>query len=252
VSPATAVQTRTIEAPTLSEAEAMALAKAVEAQLAQLPSTVEIADPETCRRVKESLPVIKRAEDAWAALFKPIKDFYYRKWKEQCADEERRLKPLATVRASWAGAVYRFEQAEAQRRRDEELRLAQERRREEEDRLLREAAELEESGQHALAEAVVEHAVAAPPPVVTLPPPPKVSGVSSRANWQFKFAGCAAAIPWDRLPQEDRDRVLRLLPREYLRPDEVAIGRVVKAMKGATRIPGIEAYDAGTVAVSGR
>jgi hypothetical protein len=44
---------------------------------------------------------------------------------------------------------------------------------------------------------------------------------------------------------------MRLLPREYLRPDEKAIGKVVKALKGSTRIPGVEVFDAGTVRVRG-
>lgn len=103
-----------------------------------------------------------------------------------------------------------------------------------------------------MAEQIVEQAIAAPAPAITLPPRRiDVAGVSSSENWQFKYAGCASGLDWDKLPTEDRERVMRLLPREYLRPDEKAIGKVVKALKGSTRIPGVEVFDAGTVRVRG-
>jgi len=63
-------------------------------------------------------------------------------------------------------------------------------------------------------------------------PAPKVAvqGASTRENWQFEI--------------EDVAKV----PREFMTPDMVKIGRMVKAMKGVTRIDGVRVFDAGTVA----
>ena len=49
-------------------------------------------------------------------------------------------------------------------------------------------------------------------------------GVAMRESWHFEIV--------------DAD----LLPRDYMVPDEKAIGQVVRGLKGQTAIPGIEAY----------
>ena len=69
-------------------------------------------------------------------------------------------------------------------------------------------------------------------PVVVPKSVPKVSGMSIRDNWKFKITN------------------EKLIPREYLKVDEVKIGQVVRALKSATNIPGVEVYNEGTV--SGR
>jgi hypothetical protein len=65
---------------------------------------------------------------------------------------------------------------------------------------------------------------------------PKVAGTAKRENWLF------------RVKNPD------LIPREYLVPDDPfdpksypRIGRVVRAMKSATNIPGIEVYAESTL-----
>jgi hypothetical protein len=35
----------------------------------------------------------------------------------------------------------------------------------------------------------------------------------------------------------------KLIPREYLKADEIKIGGVVRALKGSTNIPGVEVYN---------
>lgn len=54
---------------------------------------------------------------------------------------------------------------------------------------------------------------------------PKVKGVSGRRVWKFRIRDASK------------------LPREYLLPDEKRIGAVVRAMKGDTRIEGVEVWD---------
>lgn len=55
-------------------------------------------------------------------------------------------------------------------------------------------------------------------------PPVKVEGVSHRENWKFVVEN------------------MKLVPREYLVADLTKIAGVVRAMKGATRIPGVRIY----------
>jgi len=65
-------------------------------------------------------------------------------------------------------------------------------------------------------EAKIEEAPVVPAPVAT--------GLSLRKVWKFRIKDAA------------------LLPREYLIPDEVKIGRVVRALKGDAKIPGVSVY----------
>lgn len=77
-------------------------------------------------------------------------------------------------------------------------------------------------------EKAIEKAVETNTPVVVTmvdaPVVPKVDGLSSRKNWKFKITDATK------------------LPREYLMPDEKAIGAVVRALKDKTKIEGVEVY----------
>lgn len=70
--------------------------------------------------------------------------------------------------------------------------------------------------------AVREAALADTKPAI--PAKPEVQGISTRQTWTFKITDPAA------------------IPREYLVPDMVKIGQVVRAMKDNARIPGVQVY----------
>lgn len=59
---------------------------------------------------------------------------------------------------------------------------------------------------------------------------PKVSGIATRKQWTFEITDAS------------------LIPREYLVIDESKIRGVVKALKGATTIPGVRAYETEQIA----
>ncbi len=59
---------------------------------------------------------------------------------------------------------------------------------------------------------------------------PKVAGISTRKQWCFRITDAA------------------LVPREYLVIDEKKIGGVVRALKDAANIPGVEAYEEDVIA----
>ena len=77
-------------------------------------------------------------------------------------------------------------------------------------------------------------AAAVAAPGVIAQEPPKVEGVSIRKGWAFRITDATK------------------IPRKYLVPDERAIAGVVKALGQEARIPGVEVYEATTVAASGK
>jgi hypothetical protein len=168
---------------------------------------------------------IKRAHEAHKALVK------------EKADAEA---PLTQAEGTIKRALIAYTEAEERKRREEERRLAEEARKAEEARRLEEAAALEamavETGDTemmATAQEIVSAPV--PAPVVVLPKTtPKVAGLSYREVWRFRVVNAA------------------LVPRQYLTVNEQAIGGVVRAMKGATVIPGVEVYSEKVASASGR
>lgn len=235
-----------IEVP---EAESRALSTDIQSQLAQLPTVIDT--PETYRKAKESLPILKRAEDKVTAFFKDIKDAAFRAHRAITTKETEQLAPIRKARTDISNLIYSYEREQERVRREAEQKAAEEERRRREDEALRAAAAAAETSAE-VAEQILEQEIAAPAPVVILPSRSvEVIGVTARENWQFKYVGCATGQRWKDLTDEQRKRIMSMLPREFLVPDESAIGRVVKAMKSGTRIPGVEVYDAGTIAVRG-
>jgi hypothetical protein len=111
-------------------------------------------------------------------------------------------------------------------RQEEEERnrkIAEEMKKQEEEMKLAQALALEQAGEKELAEAVLEQPSNIVPLIVAKPEIPNV-GVSFRKVWKFRIVN----------PD--------LIPREYLKIDEVKIGQVVRAMKDGTNIPGVEVF----------
>jgi hypothetical protein len=61
---------------------------------------------------------------------------------------------------------------------------------------------------------------------------PQVSGVSSRKIWKFEIVD------------------INLIPRVYMIPDEVKIGRMVRSTEGSVPMPGIRIYSEDTISVT--
>lgn len=229
------------------DAQQQALTADIQAQLAHVPT--KVTDLDTCRLAKESLPILKRAENRVLDFFKPLKDAANKAHKLLCDKENEQLRPIKNLRVILSTEVYNFEQEQERQRRERERQAQEDERRRREAAALAEAESLAATAPD-VAEQILEQAIAAPAPTVVMPSTRvDVVGVSMAANWQWRFAGCAAGVDWDKLPDADRQRLIQILPREYLRPDERAIARVVKALKGSTRIPGVEPFDAGSVRV---
>lgn len=232
------------------EDQVNALTTDIATQLGALPTV--IVDINTYRLAKESLPLLKRAEDRVKTLWGDVKAAAFNAHRLITAKETEQLAPIKVARQRISTLIYDFEREQDRIRREQERALADARRQEQETEALTAAQQLKDQGAPEMADQVIEQAISAPAPVVSVPSAAvAVAGVSSRENWQYVYSGASPGHKWKDLTDEQRKHALQLLPREYLMPDESAIGRVVKAMKSGTKIPGVQAYDAGTVAVRG-
>lgn len=166
------------------------------------------------------------------------------------AQRKSLLEPAEGIKRVLGVRMGAWDEEQARLRREAEAAMARERERlereareaaaaeqrrlqaEAETRRLEEAAALEARGDTKAAERLIEQPVAVPivtPAPVFMPTPPAVAAAP-------KVAGISYGEVWD---FEVTDEAL--VPREYLMLDDVKIGRVVRAMKGSTNIPGIKA-----------
>jgi hypothetical protein len=202
-----------------------------------------ITTPETYTQAGEMLRGIKALRKEINDTFDPIISRAHEAHREACAQKKKAETPLAEAETILKRGLIAFDTEQERLRRIEELRLQELARQEEEARQLAEAAALEAQANATAdlveayhirqdAEAVLAQPIVAPV-VVVQKATPKVAGLSYREVWRYRVTDA------------------RQIPREYLSVDDVKIGGVVRALKGATAIPGIEVY-AEKVASAGR
>ena len=208
----------------------------IETQSLTIPeraTTLRIIDVETYSRAGEFWKEIRAIRAKVADSFNPLIKHAHALHKATLAKKEEIDKPLENAERFIKSSmnIWNVEQERiriAEQRRLEEIALKAE-----EERLLQEAivteaearasgASKEEAAQEAAA--IIEKPVYVPP-VILPKETPKVMGMSFRTIWKFRIIDVAK------------------IPREYLEPDMVKIGGVVRALKGQTRISGVETYE---------
>lgn len=200
----------------------------------QRAGALTIASPATYTEAGEMLKGIKALRKEVDAAFDPIITAAHAAHREACSQKKRAETPLAEAEQILKRGLIAYDTEQDRIRRDEERRLQELARQEAETQRLNEAAALEREasatqdlseGYHLRreAEALLDAPIVAPV-VVLEKSTPKVTGISYRDVWRFRIVDATN------------------IPREYLCVDEPRIGGVVRAMKGATNIPGIEVY----------
>ena len=205
--------------------EVTALALSVPDQARQ----ITVNDMDSYRRAGEVIVYIKAVRKRIVDTFRPIKQKIDEAKREVLSQERAADLPLMEAENYLSPQIIAYDREQERIRREEEARLREIARKAEEDRRMQEALDAEAQGETETAEAIINEP-AYVPPVVVAKTLPKVAGMSIRENWTFRVVNQA------------------LVPREYLKLDEVKIGGVVRSLKGSTRIPGIEAYAEQTVA----
>jgi hypothetical protein len=213
---------------------------------------VEVTGGEVQQMLEEASPLVKRAEAF--LVTDEASCFEADKIADECTEREKRNRakleksrsttyaaynavlelihtacdPYLKAREILDKKIYKWRAEERRRREVEAAKQREEERKRVEEERLRQAQAVADAGRPDLADKILDEKI-----VVAAPEPPKIESVSGtvlRENWQFDIT--------------DEAKV----PREFLMADRVKIARVVKVMKGATKIPGVEVWDAGTVA----
>ena len=208
----------------------------IETQSLTIPeraTTLRIIDAKTYSRAgnfwKEIRAIRAKVADSFDPLIKHVHAFH----KATLAKKEEIDKPLENAERFVKSSMNTWNAEQERIRIAEQRRLEEIARKAEEERLLQEAivteaearasgASKEEAAQEAAA--IIEKPVYVPP-IIIPKEVPKVTGMSFRTIWKFRIIDIAK------------------IPREYLEPDMVKIGRVVRALKGQTNIPGIRVYE---------
>ena len=189
---------------------------------------IMITSHEAYARAGELLLTIKAIRKKITETFKPIKQKMDAA-KQEVLDQERKADaPLKEAEALLSPQIIKWNTEQEKIRKAEEDRLQEIARKEEEDRQIAAAIHAEETGNKEEAAAIMDAPVYVPP-VVVKKEVPKVAGISIVERWKFRIVN------------------ERLIPREYLKVDEVLIGQVVRNSHGVIKIPGIEAYNEGSV-----
>lgn len=165
-------------------------------------------------------------EDAERAIKRAIGDYDAEQRRLRQEAERAAAEAARKERERMEAEAAKAEQAAREKREREEAkaRALEEQGRAAEAEAKRKAAEEAEAARMREAEAKRAAAASMPVAPVVHMEAPKIAGVSSRQVWKFEITDAA------------------LLPREYLAPDEKAIGAVVRALGERANIAGVRVY----------
>jgi hypothetical protein len=203
--------------------------KALAQNLPDQARQIVVSDAESYLQAGELLVYIKQLRKKIIDTFRPIKQRIDESKKAVLIQERAADIPLAQAEQYLTPQIIAYDRRQEHLRQQEELRLKALSHSIEEDRRLMQAIAAENAGAPKLSQTLLEE----PLPFVPVMVPksvPKVAGLSIRKNYGFTLVNQA------------------LLPREYLTPDLVKIGGVVRALKDQCRIPGVEVHEEQSIA----
>ena len=215
--------------PSIVDRSEVAKTEEETSRLVELAKSIVVTDITSCQFAEQFSGECARREKEIDKRFSPAREQTHKAWKTvteliaSLKTPNTEAKQIADNKArEWRRSEQKRLSEEAERQRQEEKKRLEEEN-------LKKAEEALNSGTkegEALAERLMnEEVVVAPRQIDVLP---KTEGTSYREKWTFGIVN------------------VDLIPREYLEPDRVKIGGVVRALKGATKIPGIQVWDEGT------
>jgi len=200
------------------------------ANLLTAASQIQINNPHDYQMAGEFAKEIRRLIRRITNLFGPTIDAAHKAHRAALAARDSLLTVVKEADRTISHKLSAYAVEQERIRRQEQARLLERARREAEEQRLQQALALEADGNKAAAEAVLVQPVSVVGLLVPLTEPP-ARGISFRSAWTYEIVDS------------------ELIPREYLTPDLGAIGKVVRALKGETRIPGIRVYETKTTQV---
>jgi len=201
--------------------------KNVEVKALALPEQarqVRVIDNPSMEKANRLLMDIRAMRKEIQDTFKPLAEKAHQAHKAILEKQKFTEAPLVEAEGILKTQIKSYIDEVERLRREEERHLQEIARKQEEERRLAEALQAEAEGNNEEAEAILEEPAFIPMPTIKADIP-KVDNRLFRKLWKFKVI--------------DESKI----PRQYLMPDMVKIGGVVRAMKGATNIPGIQVYE---------
>jgi hypothetical protein len=195
-----------------------------------------VRDQDTLDGAKSFLMDVKRLTEKLDNLYDERIDQAHKLHKGLLADKKQFMAPLELAEQITKRTIAGYLAEEDRKRREAEAERAriEAAARAEAEKALKAVERAEAKGDSEKAQALADAAVAKMESAIDaapiIPDAPEAGGLSLREDWKFSIA--------------DKS----LLPREYLMPDEVKIGRVVRALKGEANIPGVSVWSKRTVA----
>lgn len=189
----------------------------------QAKSIAKIADPDQYTNAAALRNHIKTAIKYFTDLYEPRLAEQRQHLNNLRADRDRFIDPLTEATGHLGGLLvaYDQEQERIKKRRELEEEAENKRKAEEEKKQLLELAK--QVGDKDLVKEIKNQPLDVQQSVVTKDTP-KVEGLSYREDWYFEVT--------------EPNKV----PREYLLVDAVKIGKIVRAMKQGTNIPGVRVF----------
>lgn len=199
--------------------------------LVQRFGTIAVIDRASCQQAVLDRQAIGATLKNIETFFQPFTSMADKLHKALTGRRSDIQAPLLVLDARLRSAIGTYTAEQDRLKRIEEQRLADERRREDEARAASEAAQLESAGEHAMAAAVMEEAIAAPVPVVVLPSSTtQIDGLKTVKYYKWRYVN------------NDPVRAAQLIPREFMAIDEKKLTAFAKGMKMTGKVPGIEFY----------
>ena len=184
---------------------------------------LKVVDEVTYVKAGEFVSLRKGLKAKIKSFFDPLCDKANQAHKALTAARKAELDKMAPGDQHLNKQMVDYNLAEEKKRKAEEDKLRREAEKKAEEELLAAALEAEESGDTEEAEEILKEPVFVPPPIVEKTVP-KVAGQTISTTWKWRLKN------------------INLVPRQYLKLDEIAINGVVRSLKGNAKIDGIEVY----------
>lgn len=185
---------------------------------------IKVVDNITMTAADDIIKSMRLVRKEIGLAFDPIIAKAFSAHREAKSQKDRAELPLIQAEEFLKPQIKNYLAEQERIRQAEENRLRLEAQKAEEERRITEAAQLEAEGLQEEAEAVLD----TPAPIVM----PTVEKTTPKADmriyrkvWKYRIVNEAQ------------------IPREYLKPDDIKIGGVVRSLKGTCKIPGIQVYE---------
>jgi hypothetical protein len=201
-----------------NEIESKALAIPEQAKL------IVVTDNDTMAMADNTVDAISDMMKEVDSTFKPMADKAFQTHREITGRWKQIKQPLEDAKTYLVNQIKGYKRKVQEAVEAEQRRLTEIARKQEEERRLAEAIQAEQEGNEAEAQAIIEEEMFVPTPVVHVDTP-KLDNRRYATRWTWKVTD------------------INKVPREYLMVDQIKVNGIVRAMKGQTRIAGIEVFE---------